>query len=39
MILKARAEKGSSSELWRSISSSVPAFTPLIAATSVGAGR
>ena len=36
MILKARAEKGASSEEGRSSSSSVLGFTPLMAGTSVG---
>src|SRR2546430_9198659 len=39
MILKASAAKGSSSEACRTIGSSEPILTPLIAGTSVGAGR
>ena len=39
MILKARAENGSSSLLLRVISLSVPIFTPRIACASSGAGR
>ena len=38
MILKARAEKGSSSEEWRTSSSSVSGLMPLMAGMSVGAG-
>ena len=39
MILKASAESGASSLDGSVIGSSVPIFTPLTSATSIGAGR
>ncbi|MNY80924.1 hypothetical protein D3C86_2222150 [compost metagenome] len=39
MILKARAAKGASSDEGRTSSSLVSGWTPLMAGTSVGAGR